>query len=522
MLIYFALLTYAVAPIAAFFLIQRKKDEGQIWLLFLTCSVIGSILIFLSPIILEQGDHPYLWFSTTSMTVSIGLQWEKSDWVLQQFIALFIVIYMVKNYMAREQQALPFREICFLFCSGILGISALIIHKEFAMAAFLFCLDGLRLILRFAKDHEIFSNRRETLSLLLRFISIILLILLATMVDTERNDLNFLFQFTLMAGVIFLRLGAEFIDQISPSRRSYGINKWIIFLESVIIIRMMTMLPIITNKAEGTSLYLLLLCGILFLSFFYLWIWRSNHEWNGFISSATAFFLAVYFFLLGVRQELLFLVLSIYFLLLNDQVASDKKATRIILIICEEIFLLGYTFSPNYALNKALLNAQNTTPFVFFAFLMEGIYSAGFAIIQKKAIRQPVSEIKKDSFFHNLLLWLSLAGLLLIVIKGFVPMDGFEQISWFAFTPLILLILIPLDSFVNRRKNPKGIQDETRLSTPSSRIVEKITHIFLIIVNVFRQFFEGISALLEREGGLVWAIIILILLLTLFKGLSQA
>jgi len=55
-----------------------------------------------------------------------------------------------------------------------------------------------------------------------------------------------------------------------------------------------------------------------------------------------------------------------------------------------------------------------------------------------------------------------------------------------------------------------------------SRIVEKITHIFLIIVNVFRQFFEGISALLEREGGLVWAIIILILLLTLFKGLSQA
>ncbi len=99
-------------------------------------------------------------------------------------------------------------------------------------------------------------------------------------------------------------------------------------------------------------------------------------------------------------------------------------------------------------------------------------------------------------------------------------MDGLNQIKWIAFSPLIFLLLVPLESIVNSRKTSEKIKNETTLYAPSSLLIEKITRTFLTIGNIFRQIFEGVSTILEREGGLIWAIIFLILLLTLFKGLS--
>jgi len=519
-LIWFALISYAIAPVAAFFLAQRKKEEGQIWLVFLVCSMIGSILIFLTPTTCIQSDSPYLWLSSHSIILSIEQQWETPEWVLQQCIVLFIMVYMVKNYMAREQHTLPFRAIIFLFCTAMLGISISSIHKEFVLAAFLFCLDGLRLVFRFIKNKEIFSTRRDTISLLLRFISIILLILLATLVDTERYGQYFLSQFMLTMGVILLRLGANYIDQISSDKPLFNMNDWLAFLESMLIICVMTMLPVNTNKVEGISFYFLLICGILLLFFSYLWIWRLDHKWSRFILSIFAFFLVIYFFLLGIREELLFLVLPVYFLLLNDQVQNGKKATGTILLIGEVIFLLGFSFSPNYALNKALLNTQNTSWFVYSAFIMEGLYLAGFVITQKRNNKQLISENRRKAYSDTILLWFVLAGLILIIVKGFFPMDGLNQIKWIAFSPLIFLVLVPSESIVNSRKTLGKTQNETTLYAPSSLLIEKITRTFLTIGNIFRQIFEGVSTILEREGGLIWAIIFLILLLTLFKGLS--
>ncbi|MHB8807595.1 MAG: hypothetical protein ACYC59_08445 [Anaerolineaceae bacterium] len=520
MFIWFALVSYVIAPIAAFFLIQRKKEEGQIWLVFLICSGIASILIFLNPTTRMQSDFPYLWLSSNSMILSLGQQWETSEWVLQQCISLFILVFMVRSYVTREQHTLPLREIIFLFSTGMLGILVLSLQREFAMAAFLFCLDGLHLLFRFIRNKEIFSTRRDTISLLLRFISIILLVLLATLVDAESNGQFFLLQYLLTFGIILLRLGADYIDQVSSDKPLWNMNGWLAFLESMIIIRVMTMLPINSTKIEGASLYFLLICGILLLFFFYLWLKRSDHKWNRSISSVFAFFLVIYFFLLGIRKELLFLVLPIYFLLLNDQVQNGKKAAGTILLIGEVIFLLGFAFSPNYVLNKALLNVQNTTLFSYSAFLLEGLYLAGFGITQKRTNLQARSENKKSSQ-NNILPWFVLGGGILVIIKGFFPMDGLNQIKWIAFLPLIFLLFIPLESVVNHHITPEKKQNETVLYAPSSLLIEKITRIFLTIGNVFRQIFEGVSVVLEREGGLIWAIIFLILLLTLFKGLSQ-
>lgn len=516
MFIWFALVSYVIAPIAAFFLMQRKKEERQIWFVFLVCSGIASVLIFLNPTIHAQSNSPYLWLSTNSMILSLGQQWGVPEWILQQCITLYIFISMVQSYRSREQHTLPLREITFQFSTGVLGIFVLSLQKEFAMATFLFILDGLYLLFRIIRNKEIFSTRRDTISLLLRFISIILLVLLATLVDTESNGQYFLLQYLLTFGIILLRLGADYIDQVSSDKPLWNMNGWLAFLEFMIIIRVMTILPINSAKVE---LYLLLICGILLVFFFYLWFKRSDHKWNRFISSLFAFFLAIYFFLLGIREELLFLVLPIYFLLLNDQVQNGKKAAGTILLIGEVVFLLGFAFSPNYVLNKALLNVQNTTLVAYSALLLEGLYLAGFGITQKRTNLQTRSENKKSSQ-NNILLWFVLGGFLLVIIKGFFPMDGLNQIKWIAFLPLIFLIFIPLESVVNHHTTPEKNQNETVLYAPSSLLIEKIARVFLTIGNVFRQIFEGVSVVLEREGGLIWAIIFLILLLTLFKGLS--
>ncbi len=99
-------------------------------------------------------------------------------------------------------------------------------------------------------------------------------------------------------------------------------------------------------------------------------------------------------------------------------------------------------------------------------------------------------------------------------------MDGLDQITWLALSPAAGFILVPIKLLIDRKRKGEIIEQTNIPNTSSSLILERITKIFLTISNVFRQIFEGISAVFEGEGGLVWAIILLILLLTLFKGLS--
>jgi len=515
------LVLYAFAPITAFFLLQRKKEERQIWFVFLVCSGIASILTFLNPTIRAQSVSPYLWLSTNSMVLSLWQQWKIPEWVLQQCVALFILVFIVKNYRTREQHALPLREIILLFSTSMLSILALSLQKELAMAAFLFCLDVLHLVFRFIRSKEVFSSRRDVISLLLRFISIILLILVTTLVDTESDGQYFLLTFLLALTIILLRLGADYIDHISFDGTLLNMNGWFAFLQSMIIIRVMTMLPVNTNDIEGIPLYFLFICGILFLFFFYLWLKRSTYRWNKFILSAFTLSFVIYSFLLGIREELLFLVLPVYFLQLNGQIQTCKKVLKTVLLIGEVIFLFGFAFSPISGLNKVLLDIQKTTPLTYFALFLEGFFLADFVIIQKRIHTQALSENKNKSLQDNFLLWFILAGIILIIIKGFFPMDGINQITWIIFMPLIFLVIIPLDSIMNQRKILRENQNKEIQYAPSLLLIEKITHVFLTIGNILRQIFEGVSVVLEREGGLVWAIIFLILLLTLFKGLAK-
>lgn len=522
MLIGFGLLCYAIAPIAAFFLKRRKKEEGQIWLVFLAGALLGSLLIFLNPLSSAQSDSPLLWFSSNAMLIPVDMYWEKSGWVLAQCIALFILVFVVKNYRERETRPIPFRSIVFFIYTGIFSILLLSLHKEFVVAIILLGLDGLRLWLRFARNEEIFSARGSTISLLLRLISIVLLILLASLLDGGITDAAFHTLCALMIGIIFLRVGANGIDQSSVDRTVFREEAgWLLFLECLILLRGVTFFPLHMDIPQSDFLILFLFCEILLFFLTYVWVNRSKDKWDYWMASAFALILGVFISILGVRQEISYLALPVFFLLLNGMLQNGKKEMGSILLILESIFLLGFSFSPFYSLNKALLAAQSTSWILYSAFLFEGFYFAGFVITQRRMDeRYPRGNMKK-ALLNNIPLGCCLAGLILIIGKGFLPMDGINQIEWITFLPLIPVIIVWLAFIGKRRSSSGGSAKKEFLNGSSSRFIEKITDILLGVGDVFRQIFEAISAVLEREGGLIWAIIFLILLLTLFRGLSS-
>ncbi len=517
-LIWFALLSYAISPVAVFFMTQKKREEGQVWLVFLAGSVLGSLLVFLNAVLHLQSESPFLWFSTNSIILSMGMQWDQADWVLQQLAALYLLVFVLKRYLDREENPLPQKELSLLFFCAFLAIFALSVNRIFLLVSFLFCLDVIRLVTHFLDAKEIISSRRETISLLLRFISIILLTFLSSLIDAGGIGSAFLLYFTLIAGIVLIRLAADYIDQVSRQDFLHGsVPGWFMFLDSMILVRVMSQIPADSGDMTIIKISLFLILAILFLMLLVLWFWQKGLFKQGFNIYPLSFLTAGIFFLLGIRDELLFLILPVFFLQLNAQIELKKNWLTVLQIV-EMLFLIALPFSPLYLLNKALLNFQVSFLLIYAAFLIEGLYLGCAVIMQMRGKTIPV--FKMD---NTVLFWMTLLGMGLIFVKGFFVIGGLNQISWMAFIPAAGLIFLPLEFLRRKRqKNGGSIEGNRMISITPSQVFEKIIQIFLTVSDVLRQIFEGISAVFEGEGGLLWAVIFLVLLLTLFKGLSQS
>ena len=517
-MIWFALASYAIVPIVVFFMMQKKSEEGHIWLVFLVGSILGSLLLFLNSMLHPQSDSPFLWFSTNSMIFSLGLQWDQADWIIQQFAALSLLVLILKKYLDREKNPLPQKELSIYFFCTFLVVLTLSVNRIFWLASLLFCLDVIRLVNRFLESKELISSRRETISLLLRFVSIILLTFLSSLIDAGGIGSAFLAHFFLIAGIVLICLAANYIDQVSKQDSLHGnVPGWFIFLDSVILMRVMSQIPVDSGEMTAIKISLFLISVMLFLGLLLLWFWQKGFFKHGFTIYPLSFLIAGIFFLLGIRDELLFLILPVFFMQLNAQI--ELKRNRLTLLqIGEMFFLIALPFSPFYLLNKTVLNSQTSFLLIYAAFLIEGLYLVCTAIMQMR--ESMVSVMKGD---QSILLWIVLSGLILIFAKSFFVVGGLSQIAWMAFIPSAGLIFLPVEFLVRKRQKTGAAVLENRVNgiTPS-QVFEKIMQILLTISNILRQIFEGISAVLEGEGGLLWAVIFLVLLLTLFKGLSQS
>ena len=516
MLVYFSLSLYILVPIAALYLRKQKSDEGKIWLLFLGSGFLAFILLFLNPISLDRSDSPYIWYSSSSLILTFALQWEKTAWTLQVFFGFFVILFLAQSYLEREKQSLSIREMSFIWFAAAFGIMGLISNQLYFLISLFFCLDSLQLIDRFLDTHELFPQRWQIMSTILRLISVVMMLLVATWVDINETFLQSTNHFLMIGSILLIRIAAQFLDSIHEDRGSDFLGELIALINALFLLKMLSILPQMVNLNKTVEITLWGVSVLLILGFVYLWIRRSRKNKGIIFSTTLAILFGSCFFLKGVREEMLFLILPIFFSLINPLLNNHGKASEVITALFEGIFLIGYTFSPLYFLNKSVLISSPVDFSVILLLVLEGFYLACFFLPKIK----PHQKLTDESLLPSLI-WVLILVTLFVVLKGFLPLEPFGQISWLAFLPWIGLALILLSPLVFSRRKTDIEKDNFQIIRPTTRIFNQIVHLALIIVNIMRQVFEGTSALLEGKGGLVWAIIFLVLLLTFYKGLAQ-
>jgi len=497
---------------------RKGENKGQIWFAYLMGAFFAYLLVYLNPISANQSALSYLWFSSQTYLLPVNVYWNKPDWLINQCIALFLFVFVLKSYFERESHSLPLRRITMFFGTGVFGILLLGFHSQFVIAAFLFLCDGLQFFMRIEKSKNFFSTRRETISILLRALSILLVSLLAAWGNGDVSIASYSTLVTIVSAIILGRVIADFIDLTSLSHSEFqAFSQWLTFLQCLTVLRVIALLPLQSITIESQFVLLIFVCILLFL-WGSLCLWYVPHDPNHFFINTFVLCLAFFFALLGLREEILYLALPIFFLALNTLLFNGKKWIKQALLIVEGIFLLGCPFSPFYLLNTTLLGATTNVWFTYTAFILEGIYLTDFFIGQWQKISASDSTEGEQEKQGNVLIGSILLGLALIIVKGLSPIEELSQLSWSAFSPLLFLPLAPLIYPLKRKLRFKESSSVKDVFEQSSHWIENIAYIFIILEDLLREIFEGISTILERESGLVWSLIFIVLLLTLLQG----
>ena len=521
-LIYLALFLYVLTSAVLLFLHFQKKEEGQTWLAALFCCFASFILILLSPLAGTVSNNPIIWFTSRSMVLTIDPVWGRFDWLIMVLLSLSTLVFILTSYIQRERKGFDRRTTFFLFSTTITGILTSITQRFVFLPFLIFLLDCTQIFYQFSEDRELFSTRGQVIPLIIKLSSIILLGYAAILVERSGEPdsitTNPLFLIILIA---MLHLLAEFLQRITTKKAPNIKDQWMTLINTVFMLKMLSLLqqyPSITSDSK----MIVILVVLLLVSFvmLFLWIVRPVDKTKDLFASGISITLASSFLFLGVREELVVFVLPIFFLWMNQQAGPNKKYLNILLLAIQTLFLIGVPFSPWYALNNNIVDGTKLSAGSVILLIMEGLYLAGFILHQVKEYNR---KDHSDDEHHtksetSSASWLILAVLAGTLLRGFVTSANWVHISWLHYLPAACLLFIPVYSLIYSRR-ASLVQTKSTYHVSGIQILDKTTQIILVIVNIFRQVFDGLSALLEGDGGLVWAIILLILLLTFYRGL---
>ena len=520
MLIYLALFLYGLTLAVVLFLHLRKKEEGQTWLAALFCCFASFALIFLSPLSGTVRGSPFIWFVSNSMILTIDPVWGRFDWLIMVLLSLSTLIFTLVSYLNREKKRFDGRTTSFLFITTMAGILILSTQRLVFLPFLLFLLDCIQIFHQFSEDRELFSTRGQVIPLIIKLSSIILLGYVAILVErTGEVDFVTINPLTLLTLIALMRLLADFLQRITARTKLDSKDRWMTVLNTVFLLKMFSITQ--SFATMNSNSIVILTVQVLFSVFLlYLWIMRPTERMNDLFASGITITLASGLLFLDIREELMALVLPIIFIWVDQQTEWNKNSLRFLRVIVQSLFLVGAPFSPWYALNKSIVDETLSFSASIPLLVVEGLYLVGFILHQMKGLNGKShldSEYRANSESGSLS-WLWIALLLAVLLRGFVPSAIWEVSDGLPYVPSVLLLCIPIYLFVNR-KTESPARTKPAYHVSGLQITEKATQVILVIVNIFRQIFEGLSALLEGDGGLVWAIILLILLLTFYRGL---
>lgn len=518
MLVYIVLLLYFTAPILLFILTRNKIEEGRIWLVLFGIAGISWTLFLIGPVVLIQREVPALWFSSQSFIVPFTLQWGMMEWMLQLLIASAMIIFLVEQYLEKRREKIPQIQISIRFWGAALTVLGLSFGNVFSIVILFFSVDGLLILSRFLAEGEVFSKREYVFPFLLRLVSIPILAVFSiaqVRIAQYPGWISLLFIFLL------LRVFAWFLEYDQRLDESDNPQSW---LECVEAILMVLIFSNIASYSPTTGWIWIVLLAVLTGSMgilLFLGVFRSNKRWEYFIFILASILLALGFFLTGVRNEMTALLLSMLFLLLHDLFPGKGRIREWIMLGLEIIFLCSYSFSPFYVLNRVVINNGIPFSWTVLLFISEGVFLALFIDQRSKQIKRSRAALQEEAAIKSYLYWAEGVLLAILVLRTALPLQSLSAFSWYAILPSLGLLIVPINYAVMHvfQKGTARSQKESSAFRPVLSLSQSMIKVSLVVVNLFRQLFEAISAVLEGEGGLIWAVIFLILLLTLYKGL---
>lgn len=520
-MVFAALFLYLAFPITATILTHRKMDEGRVWLLALFSELLALIFLLIHPVTSGSETLNHVWFSSSALILTSDSLWDRAVWLNRLLIGLVIVIRIALNYVRRIEKPFSRYETWNISVGAVLGIIALGVNQIFLLAIGWTLLDGLWVVRNYFEEKELFKSRREVLALLLRLISILIIVFLSLQSDVIISNIASGVIISLILLVIVLRLLAIYLDQLSINPKFQMNTDWMLYLNIMFLVKMLSVLSTSLVLTGITYLFISIPVVLITGVFIFLIFKKIDPGMTKFNVSVLVVNVALFGFFLGVRSELLYMLLPLYFLMFNEQLSELSKGHRTALVLFEMIFMVGYTFSPFYSLNDELVNSGVQPVYQYVLLGLEGLLLASFLINQQ--FETPHCIVHRHEFTRSLiiLVWFVIAILILSTLKGFFIILPVGRVSWTAFIPLVVAGgMFALSNFFAKKKTG-GNSIKVGAFSLSKRLIDSIARIFLVLVNLLRQLFEGITSILEGDGGLIWAIIFLILLLTLYKGIVQ-
>lgn len=501
------------------FISRSKLNIGNQWLiLILSSTLVLGATIFLrahlpQPVVIKN------WLEGTAY--QIVFQMDEKSWVFVFGLVAFLTAMIFTDTIHLHERASlrSWSRILLLFCMGILGALA---NSLMAFILVWTIIDVVELIVHIAGTKGTSISDQSVIVFFAHLVGIILILpvlVSQSTSDAALSDLSMTTRdFSLLILAAALRMPVYDEVRLSKEKKpidnaSQSLRRLLSpYLAMVLLARM----PRITEFGSFPALFLVLAILAAILAMFSRFDIQKNK------SALIAFSsLAIISFLRGNSEGVIGWALLMLILLGFVQVYTFNQKALLPLIMVVGLAAIGLPVS----ISNSALASLGVGPLAFFNFILWIGLAVMLAGITRSILKQTAENTPEA--------WMRLLytiGLVVLATTPWLPGiwsvagNGFTTFNWQSIIIFLISISIVL-VFVNLRVNaifmklvPVRLQEI--MARPKQRQVRvgSVYRVLDILYELLRRGIQAVNNVLEGEGGLLWAFVLLVLLLSLLMS----
>jgi len=451
----------------------------------------------------------------------LAFRLDKTSWAMVFSFLTWILSYLLTAVIRLDKERDPFSwiSIILIFMPTVFSFSA---QNIISLIIFWTLSDILEIVYRLRKNRRLFEHRRNILQYLLRLISTFLAIWFDLGVQTL--PLNPLLNHKELLLVFIVVFRSSVLPIVSSKNTDSGLNlAEEFFLRAIQFSYGLGFLSFANEiTLEGMGFFVLLF--ILFiLIIFSGYVWAKQKDLSEGISVQPLFFISLALISHFLGYSDVFPIFSLLFMFNAGFLSlySFKELKIPFLLIISLVLISGLPFSfPFFVFNYLLISEHSliTTSIIFIPYVFAILGFLRKSAVLKVSIKT-FEPLHKTIYLIGLLLLIVSAAV--IVMRNYLDQLVLQGIWWVSLIPFIFALFL----YFLYWKNVKEIYPKEKTNSKISALLfitnflqlDWLTVISLGIFRILRNVTSGINSLLEGEGGILWSILILVLLISIFQ-----